>query len=59
MQEEVNKVENVLDPLLIQAIQAYKKLNKTSNEHLQVLNIGYRARLMVEINYLMRGEQVY
>jgi len=28
LQVEVNKVENILDPLLMQASQAYEKLNK-------------------------------
>lgn len=58
LQVEVNKVENILDPLLVQASQAYEKLNKASNEHLQALNIRDRARLMTTIHYPMRGEQI-
>jgi len=34
LEAKVNKVENILNPLLEQATQAYEKLNKASNEHL-------------------------
>lgn len=59
LQAKVNRVENILDPLLVQASQAYEKLNKVSNEHLQALNIRYQVGLMATIHYPMRGQQIY
>jgi len=34
LEVEVSRIENILDPLLEQANQAYDKLNKVSNERL-------------------------
>lgn len=54
---EVNRIENILNPVLELAKKANKKLNKVSNKSLWVLNIGNMVELteMGEVVTTMEG----